>query len=94
MLFSLTYFIRRFTDANFHPEFIAAAVNEKTTIKLLTVLRMAVEIYNKYHIPAKRSANVRARAPFCSLNTWLVFREDGLFLNILSIENDDAKSIP
>ena len=62
--------------------------------KSIIVLRMTVEIYNKYHIPAKRSANVRARVPFCSFNTtWLVFREDGLFLNILSIENEDAKSI-
>ena len=45
------------------------------------------------NIPAKRSANVRARCPFCPLNDWLVFLEDGLFLNILSIENDDAESI-
>ena len=44
----------------------------------------------KYHIPARRSASVRARGP---VNTRLVFDEDGLFLNILSIEKDDAKSI-
>lgn len=53
-------------------------------------LRKKLKFYN---IPAKRSANVRARCPFCPLNNWLVFLDDGLFLNILSIENDDAESI-
>lgn len=45
------------------------------------------------NIPAKRSANVRACGAFGSSNICLAFLEDGLLLNILSIENDDVKSI-
>ena len=47
----------------------------------------------KYYIPAKRSASVRAWGALDSSYIWLLFLVDGLFLNILSIENDDEKSI-
>lgn len=47
----------------------------------------------KYYIFVKCFVNVRVWGVFGLFNIWLLFFEDGLFFNILFIENDDVKFI-